>query len=45
MVEATPGELVIVTDGTPRYRAALERHVEAAGVEGVRFVNPFLAAP
>jgi glycosyltransferase involved in cell wall biosynthesis len=33
-------ELVIVTDGTPRYREALERHVEAAGVPGVRFVCP-----
>jgi glycosyltransferase involved in cell wall biosynthesis len=33
-------ELVIVTDGAPRYRDALERHVEAAGIEGVRFVYP-----
>ncbi|HEV3050535.1 MAG TPA: glycosyltransferase [Longimicrobium sp.] len=31
-------ELVVVTDGAPRFRDALERHVEAAGIEGVRFV-------
>jgi glycosyltransferase involved in cell wall biosynthesis len=33
-------ELVIVTDGTPRFREALERHVAACGIEDVRFVYP-----
>jgi glycosyltransferase involved in cell wall biosynthesis len=33
-------ELVIVTDGTPRFRESLERHVEANGIAGVRFVYP-----
>ncbi|HKS25425.1 MAG TPA: glycosyltransferase family A protein, partial [Thermoanaerobaculia bacterium] len=33
-------ELVIVTDGAPRFREALERHVDAAGIDGVRFVYP-----
>jgi glycosyltransferase involved in cell wall biosynthesis len=33
-------ELVIVTDGTPRYRQALERYVASAGIEGVRIIVP-----
>lgn len=33
-------ELVIVTDGEERYRDALARYVEAAGIDGVRFVVP-----
>jgi glycosyltransferase involved in cell wall biosynthesis len=31
-------ELVIVTDGAPRFREAIERYVAAEGVEGVRIV-------
>jgi glycosyltransferase involved in cell wall biosynthesis len=31
-------ELVIVTDGTPRFREALERYVAVEGIEGVRVV-------
>lgn len=31
-------ELVIVTDGEPRYREALERFVSASNIENVRFV-------
>jgi glycosyltransferase involved in cell wall biosynthesis len=33
-------ELVIVTDGKPRFREALERFVAALGLERVRFVYP-----
>jgi glycosyltransferase involved in cell wall biosynthesis len=33
-------ELVIVTDGTPRFRESLERHVDANAIAGVRFVYP-----
>jgi glycosyltransferase involved in cell wall biosynthesis len=33
-------ELVIVTDGEPQYRDALERFVTASGIEGVRFADP-----
>jgi glycosyltransferase involved in cell wall biosynthesis len=33
-------ELVIVTDGDARFRAALGRYVEATGVDGVRVVVP-----
>jgi glycosyltransferase involved in cell wall biosynthesis len=33
-------ELVIVTDGTARFREALERYVAARGIEQVRFVYP-----
>ena len=33
-------ELVIVTDGKPRFRDALERYVAALGLERVRFVYP-----
>jgi glycosyltransferase involved in cell wall biosynthesis len=32
-------ELLIVTDGTARFRDALERHVDASGIAGVRFVQ------
>ncbi|HEU4888595.1 MAG TPA: glycosyltransferase [Thermoanaerobaculia bacterium] len=31
-------ELVIVTDGAPRFRDALERYVSTEGIDGVRFV-------
>jgi glycosyltransferase involved in cell wall biosynthesis len=31
-------ELVVVTDGAPRFRDALERYVAAEGIDGVRFV-------
>jgi glycosyltransferase involved in cell wall biosynthesis len=33
-------ELVVVTDGEPRFRRALERAAAALGVDGVRFVFP-----
>ena len=33
-------ELLIVTDGKPRFRRALERFVEEQGIERVRFVYP-----
>jgi glycosyltransferase involved in cell wall biosynthesis len=33
-------ELVVVTDGPLRFREALEEHVAAAGIAGVRFVYP-----
>ncbi|HEX6390539.1 MAG TPA: glycosyltransferase, partial [Solirubrobacteraceae bacterium] len=33
-------ELVIVTDGSERYRGALARYVDAIGIDGVRFVVP-----
>jgi len=36
----TNRELVIVTDGSPRFREALERYVAAARIDGVRFVYP-----
>ena len=33
-------ELVVVTDGSPRVRHALELYVAALGLESVRFVHP-----
>lgn len=33
-------ELVVVTDGTPRFVAAIERHVAGAGIANVRVVVP-----
>jgi glycosyltransferase involved in cell wall biosynthesis len=33
-------ELVLVTDGNARYREALRRFVDAAGIDRVRFVEP-----
>ncbi len=35
----TNRELVIVTDGTPRFREALARYVDASAIDGVRFIH------